>query len=58
MPESYLKFNDIYIVTDLMETDLHNIIKSEAILSEKHIVYFVYQILLGLKHMHDSGVMH
>ena len=40
---------DIYLVLDLMETDLHQIIHSTQKLSEQHNQYFLYQILKGLK---------
>ena len=57
-PPSLKDFNDVYIVTDLMETDLHRVIYSKQILSDDHIRYFVYQILKALKYMHSAGVLH
>ena len=51
-------FNSIYVVSDLMETDLGDVIKSEQPLENKHIKYFMYQILRGMKHMHDSNIIH
>lgn len=51
-------FNDVYIVTDLMETDLHRIIYSKQSLSIDHVQYFVYQILRALKYMHSAEVLH
>ena len=36
-----------YVLTDLMETDLHQIIVSPQQLSEDHINVFLYQILRG-----------
>lgn len=47
-----------YIVTELMDTDLHQIIQSSQPLSNEHIQYFVYQILRGLKYIHSAGVIH
>ena len=41
-PESRTGFNDIYIVTELMETDLHRVIYSRQDLTEEHIQYFMY----------------
>jgi hypothetical protein len=38
-----------YIVSPLMETDLHRIIYSRQDLTDDHVQYFVYQILRGLK---------
>lgn len=52
------EFDSIYVVYDLMETDLGDVIKSEQPLDNKHIKYFMYQILRGMKHMHDSNIIH
>lgn len=57
-PPSNEKFNDVYIVTDLMETDLHRVIYSRQILSDEHIKFFVYQLLCALKYLHSAGVIH
>merc|ERR1719162_420340 len=56
---SYLEdFHDVYIVADLMETDLHRIIYSKQKLSIDHAQYFIYQLLRGLKYIHSAGVIH
>eukprot|EP00954_Amorphochlora_amoebiformis_P028555 1391858-Amorphochlora_amoeboformis.AAC.3 len=51
-------FEDIYIVLQYMETDLHKIIYSKNELSDDHIQYFIYQILRGLKYIHSANVIH
>lgn len=51
-------FIDVYIVTDLMETDLHRIIYSKQKLSIDHAQYFIYQVLRGLKYIHSCRVLH
>lgn len=51
-------FNDVYIVADLMETDLHRIIYSKQSLSIDHVQYFIYQVLRGLKYIHSCKVLH
>lgn len=51
-------FNDVYIVADLMETDLHRIIYSKQALSIDHVQYFIYQVLRGLKYIHSANVIH
>lgn len=51
-------FNDVYIVGELMETDLHRIIYSKQPLSIDHVQYFVYQILRGMKYIHSANVIH
>jgi len=57
-PASLEDFEDVYMITDLMETDLHRIIYSKQKLSDDHVQYFVYQMLRALKYMHSAGVLH
>ncbi|PRP79086.1 extracellular signal-regulated protein kinase [Planoprotostelium fungivorum] len=57
-PPSKARYNDVYLVTELMETDLQQIITSNQPLSEEHIQYFLYQILRGLKAIHSAHVLH
>ncbi|XP_057526267.1 mitogen-activated protein kinase 3-like [Amaranthus tricolor] len=52
------EFNDVYVATELMDTDLHQIIRSNQSLSEEHCQYFLYQILRGLKYIHSANVIH
>lgn len=51
-------YHDVYIVADLMETDLHRIIYSKQKLSIDHSQYFIYQLLRGLKCIHSADVIH
>lgn len=51
-------FEDVYIILDFMETDLHKIIYSKNELSDDHCQYFVYQMLRGLKYIHSANVLH
>ena len=38
-------FKDVYLVYELMDTDLHQIIRSKQPLSDEHFQYFLYQVL-------------
>ncbi|KAL8146216.1 mitogen-activated protein kinase 3-like [Apium graveolens] len=51
-------FSDVYIATELMDTDLHQIIRSNQVLSEEHCQYFLYQLLRGLKYIHSANIIH
>ncbi|KAJ3268165.1 Mitogen-activated protein kinase 14 [Terramyces sp. JEL0728] len=51
-------FNEIYLVIDLMEADLHQIIRSQQPLTDAHYQYFVYQLCRGLKYIHSAQVLH
>ena len=58
LPLSRHQFEEIYVVSELMETDLTSIIKSKQPLSDDHCQFFLYQILRGLKYLHTAGVLH
>eukprot|EP00891_Asterochloris_glomerata_P007129 jgi/Astpho2/7129/fgenesh1_pm.00111_%23_1_t len=57
-PPNKDRFNDVYLVYELMDTDLHQIIRSSQALTDDHYQYFVYQILRGLKYVHTANVLH
>ncbi|CAN6566172.1 unnamed protein product [Malus baccata var. baccata] len=57
-PPQKENFNDVYIVYELMDTDLHQIIRSNQPLNDDHCRYFLYQLLRGLKYVHSAGVLH
>ena len=57
-PPSKDHFEDIYLVSDLMETDLEGIIRSDQPLTDDHAQFFLYQILRGLKYIHSAGILH
>ncbi|XP_074560662.1 mitogen-activated protein kinase 6-like [Curcuma longa] len=52
------RFNDVYIIYELMDTDLNQIIRSSQSLEDDHCQYFLYQILRGLKYVHSANVLH
>ncbi|KAK9173615.1 Protein kinase domain protein [Cryptosporidium meleagridis] len=58
LPPDSPNFEDIYIVTQLMETDLHRVIYSKQTLTNEHIQYFMYQILRGLSYLHKVNIIH
>ncbi|KAL5704724.1 mitogen-activated protein kinase [Ranunculus cassubicifolius] len=51
-------FKDVYLVYELMDTDLHQIIKSSQSLSNDHCQYFLFQLLRGLKYLHSANILH
>lgn len=57
-PSNPSDFDHFYIVMDLMETDLKQVLRSGQILTEAHIQFFIYQTLRALLIIHRSGVIH
>ena len=49
MPTHQTSFKDVYLVYELMDTDLHHIIKSPQPLVNEHCKYFIFQVLNSLK---------
>jgi serine/threonine protein kinase len=51
-------WKDVYVVSEFMETDLHQIIYSDRLLDDEQVKYYLYQILCALKCMHSANVLH
>lgn len=51
-------FSEIYVVFEIMETDLAQIIRSPQTLKDQHVQYFTYQLLLALKYLHAANIVH
>ncbi|KAI4320693.1 hypothetical protein MLD38_034146 [Melastoma candidum] len=58
LPPSKREFKDIYVVFELMESDLHQVIKANDDLTREHHQFFLYQMLRALKYMHTASVYH
>lgn len=56
-PDSFENFNEVYIIQELMQTDLHKVIATQK-LTDDHVQYFIYQTLRGVKILHGSNVIH
>ncbi|SGY49954.1 BQ5605_C001g00840 [Microbotryum silenes-dioicae] len=56
-PPTLEAFSEVYLIQELMETDLHRVIRSQE-LSDDHCQYFLYQTLRGLKALHSAAVLH
>lgn len=57
-PRDRLNFNEVYVVFELMETDLAQVIRSPQVLQPEHIQYFIFQILRGVEYLHSLGIVH
>lgn len=57
-PLDWRSFDSLYVVFELMETDLAQIIRSPQHLKDQHVQYFTYQILVALRYLHASDVVH
>ena len=51
-------WNDLYIVLERCDADLHFVIHSGQTLSSAHIQWFMYQLLRGVKAIHSAKALH
>ncbi|OWM66448.1 mitogen-activated protein kinase 7-like [Punica granatum] len=58
LPAPKAQFKDVYLVFELMDTDLDRVIESGLPLSANHVKYFLFQILCGLRHIHSANILH
>ncbi|XP_039038617.1 mitogen-activated protein kinase 20-like [Hibiscus syriacus] len=58
LPPSRRDFKDIYVVFELVESDLHQVIKANDDLTREHYQFFLYQLLRALKYIHTANVYH
>ncbi|KAK8968171.1 Mitogen-activated protein kinase 15 [Platanthera guangdongensis] len=54
LPPSRREFRDIYVVFELMKSDLHQVIKANDVLTPEHHQFFLYQLLRSLKYIHSG----
>ena len=50
--------DELYIVMELLDSDLHRIIQSSQSLSDAHHRYFMHQLLRGVHYLHKHNVIH
>ena len=58
LPPHTADFDDVYMVGELMDVDLHRAIYYGRPLSAEHIQFFMYQLLCGIKYIHSVGIVH
>ena len=60
LKDLYLREADeeLYIVMELLDSDLHRIIQSKQALSTERVCRFTHQLLKGLKFLHDHRIIH
>ncbi len=57
-PSDVFNFKDVYLVLEYMDADLKKVIKSSLLLTELHVQVIVYNVLCGIKWIHQAKVIH
>ena len=50
--------DELYIIMELLDTDLHRVIQSKQELTENHFKHFFFQLLCGVKYLHENRIIH
>ena len=50
--------DELYLVMELMDSDLHRIIQSSQPLTEAHSRYFMLQLVRGVAYLHENRIIH
>jgi serine/threonine protein kinase len=58
VPRNAEAFDDVFLVTERMETDLGMLIKSKTVLDDRHNRWIIYQLLRALAYVHGANVSH
>eukprot|EP00397_Hematodinium_sp_SG-2012_P007477 GEMP01007523.1.p1 GENE.GEMP01007523.1~~GEMP01007523.1.p1 ORF type:complete len:441 (+),score=72.35 GEMP01007523.1:113-1435(+) len=58
IPDDYLRFDEIYIVLEICDSDFKKLFRTPVFLSEIHVITLMYNTLLGLTYLHSAGVYH
>ncbi|EDO45693.1 predicted protein, partial [Nematostella vectensis] len=56
--ENFKDTDYVYLVQEVMETNLHTILQSNSSLGQDYSKLFLYQLLRGLKYIHSANVLH
>lgn len=58
VPSDRDRFNDTFVVFELMPCDLSRVICSNAPLNPANVKYLMFQLLRGIQYLHTAGVLH
>jgi len=58
IPGAKETFDDIYVVSELMQTDMMSILQSSQPFTPAHCKFFIYQVIRGIKYIHSAGIIH
>lgn len=58
VPSDRDRFNDTFVVFELMPCDLSRVIMSDSPLNAVNIKYLMFQLLRGIQYLHRAGVLH
>eukprot|EP01067_Filipodium_phascolosomae_P006332 Filipodium_phascolosomae@DN4591_c0_g1_i1.p1 len=58
VPKRLESFDEIYLVLEIADSDLKKLFRTPVFLSELHIKTLLYNLLIGVKYIHSTGIYH
>eukprot|EP00922_Rhytidocystis_sp_ex-Travisia-forbesii_P060333 GHVS01089438.1.p1 GENE.GHVS01089438.1~~GHVS01089438.1.p1 ORF type:complete len:459 (+),score=53.65 GHVS01089438.1:334-1710(+) len=58
VPQDLQKFDELYVVLEIADSDFKKLFRTPVFLSELHIKTLLYNLLVGVKYVHSSGIFH
>lgn len=57
-PKDYSNFNEVHIVTELMDSDMYHIIRSSVSILNSQVKFMFYNLFRGLHYIHSANIIH
>lgn len=57
-PSDPLKFNSLFLVLEYSQSDLKKVLKSSMDMTEMHVQTIIYNLIQGIKYMHEENIIH
>lgn len=57
-PQDIAKFDELYVVLEIADSDFRKLFRTPVYLTELHIRTLLYNLLVGLKYIHSCGIFH
>ncbi|KAL8271443.1 hypothetical protein Esti_004644 [Eimeria stiedai] len=58
VPNDLEKFDEMYVVLEIADSDFKKLFRAPVYLTELHIKTLLYNLLVGVKYVHSAGILH
>lgn len=58
IPKDLEKFDELYVVLEIADSDFKKLFRTPVYLTELHIKTLLYNLLVGVKYVHSAGILH
>jgi len=58
VPHDLVKFNEIYMVLEICDSDLKKLCRANVNLTNLHVTSLLYNLMVGLNYLHSAGIWH